>query len=107
MNKFRLHGVSTTKKAQKTGDGVREDIYIVNRIEQFLPNIGKQRKVVRHGSFYKEIKRLKVFTETKEELLLHLVSSLKADFSDYYIERFNKSFSWFMPWLITRDKDRL
>lgn len=107
MNKFRLHNVSTTKKAQKTGEGVREDIYIINRIEQFLPNIGKQRKVVRHGSFYKEIKRLKVSAAIKEELLLHLVSSLKANSSDYCIERFNKSFNWFMPWLITRDKDRL
>ena len=107
MNKFRLHDVSTTKKAQKTGEGVREDIYIINKIEQFFPNIGKQRKTVRHGSFYKEIKRLKVSTETKEELFLHLVSSLKANSSDYYIERFNKNFSWLMPWLITRDRDRL
>lgn len=107
MNKFRLHNVSTTKKAQKTGEGVREDIYIINRIEQFLPNIGKQRKTVRHGSFYKEIKRLTVSTETKEELLLYLVSSLKANSSDYYMERFNKNFSWLIPWLVTRDTDRL
>ena len=107
LNKFRLHNVSTTKKAQKTGEGVREDIYIINKIEQFLPNIGKQRKAVRHGSFYKEIKRLKVSTETKEELLSRLVSSLKSNSSDYYIERFNKIFSWSLPWLITRDKDRL
>ena len=107
LNKFRLHNVSTTKKGQKTGDGVREDIYIVNRIEHSLVNIGRQRKTVRHGSFYKEIKRLKVPTEIKKELTLHLVSSLKANSSDYYVERFNKSFSWLMPWLITRDKDRL
>ena len=107
LNNFRLHNVSTTKKGQKTGDGVREDIYIVNRIEHSLVNIGRQRKTVRHGSFYKEIKRLKVPTEIKEELTLHLVSSLKANSSDYYVERFNKSFSWLMPWLITRDKDRL
>ena len=107
LNKFRLHNVSTTKKSQKTGEGVREDIYIINKIEQFLPNIGKQRKAVRHGSFYKEIKRLKVSTETKEELLSRLVSSLKSNSSDYYIERFNKIFSWSLPWLITRDKDRL
>lgn len=107
LNKFRLHNVSTTKKAQKTGEGVREDIYIVHKIEQYLPNIGKQRKVIRHGSFYKEIKRLKVPIETKEELLLHLVSSLKANSSNYYVERFNKSFSWLMPWLVTRDTDRL
>ncbi len=44
LNKFRLHNVSTTKKAQKTGEGIREDVYIVNTIEQFLLNIGKQRK---------------------------------------------------------------
>ena len=44
---------------------------------------------------------------TKEELLLHLVSSLKANSSNYYVERFNKSFSWLMPWLVTRDTDRL
>ncbi|MBD3588959.1 glycosyltransferase [Bacteroides sp. GM023] len=107
LNKFRLHNVSATKKAQKTGEGVREDVYIINKIEQFLLNIGKQRKTVRHGSFYKEIKRLKVSTETKEELLSCLVSSLKSKSSDYYIERFNKNFSWLLPWLITRDKDRL
>ena len=107
LNKFRLHNVSTTKKGQKTGDGVREDIYIVNRIEHSLVDIGRRRKTVRHGSFYKEIKRLKVPTEIKEELTLHLASSLKANSSDYYVERFNKSFSWLMPWLITRDKDRL
>ena len=62
---------------------------------------------MRHGSFYKEIKRLKVPTEIKEELTLHLASSLKANSSGYYVERFNKSFSWLMPWLTTRDKDRL
>ena len=70
LNKFRLHNVSTTKKAQKTGEGIREDVYIVNTIEQFLLNIGKQRKAVRHGSFYKEIKRLKVSPTIKKELLL-------------------------------------
>lgn len=107
LNNFRLHNVSTTKKAQKTGEGVREDVYIVNRIEQFLPNIGKQRKAVRHGSFYKEIKRLKVSPTIKKELMLHLVSSLKANPSDYYVERFNKGFSCLIPCLITRDKDRL
>ncbi|MCS3201588.1 hypothetical protein [Candidatus Bacteroides intestinigallinarum] len=107
LNKFRLHNVSTTKKAQKTGEGVREDICIVNKIEQFLPNIGKQRKAVRHGSFYKEIKRLKVSPIIKKELMLHLASSLKANPSDYYVERFNKGFSCLIPCLITRDKDRL
>lgn len=107
MNKFRLHGVSTTKKAQKTGEGVQEDMYIVSTVEHFLPNIGKQRKTVRHGSFYKEIKRLKVSSTIKKELMLYLTSSLKANLSDYCIERFNKSFSCLIPWLITRDKDRL
>ena len=43
------------------------------------------------GAFNKEIKRLKVPTEIKEELTLHLVASLKANSSDYYVERFNKS----------------
>ena len=107
LNKFRLHNVSTTKKAQKTGEGVREDIYIVNKIENYLANIGRQRSTIRHGSFYKEIKRLNVSVKIKEELLLHLESSLKTNYNNYYIERFNKSFSWLMPWLITRDKDRL
>ncbi|WP_287768887.1 glycosyltransferase [Bacteroides sp.] len=107
LNKFRLHNVSTTKKAQKTGEGVREDIYIVNRIENYLANIGRQRTAIRHGSFYKEIKRLKVSMKIKEELLLHLESSLKVNSNDYYIERFNKSFSWLLPWVITRDRDRL
>lgn len=107
MNKFRLHNVSATKKAQKTGEGVQEDMYIVSTVEHFLPNIGKQRKTVRHGSFYKEIKRLKVSSAIKKELMLYLTSSLKANLSDYCIERFNKSFSCLIPWLITRDKDRL
>ncbi|WP_278714817.1 MULTISPECIES: glycosyltransferase [Bacteroides] len=107
MNKFRLHNVSATKKAQKTGEGVQEDMYIVSTVEHFLPNVGKQRKNVRHGSFYKEIKRLKVSSTIKKELMLYLTSSLKANLSDYYIERFNRSFSCLIPWLITRDRDRL
>jgi len=107
LNKFRLHNVSTTKKARRTGEGVREDICIVDRIENYLANIGRQRTAIRHGSFYKEIKRLKVSMKIKEELLLHLESSLKVNSNDYYIERFNKSFSWLLPWVITRDRDRL
>ena len=75
-----MHNVSTTKKGQKTGDGVREDICIVNRIEHSLVNIGRQRKTVRHGSFYKEIKRLKVPTEIKEELTLHFSIFFKSKF---------------------------
>ncbi|WP_303348196.1 glycosyltransferase, partial [Bacteroides caecimuris] len=98
MNKFRLHNVSATKKAQKTGEGVQEDMYIVSTVEHFLPNVGKQRKNVRHGSFYKEIKRLKVSSTIKKELMLYLTSSLKANLSDYYIERFNRSFSCLIPW---------
>lgn len=107
LNKFRLHNVSTTKKAQKTGEGVREDICIVDRIENYLANIGRQRMAIRHGSFYKEVKRLKVSIKIKKELFLHLESSLKVNSNDYYIERFNKSFSWLLPWVITRDRDRL
>lgn len=107
LNDFRLHNASTTRKGEKTGTGILEDIDIVNKIEHFLPNIGKQKKIVRHGVFYKEIRRLKVSTEIREKLTLHLESSLKANSTDYYVERFAKIFSPLIPGLVSRDKDRM
>lgn len=107
LNKFRLHNGSTTKKAILSGDGVREDMHIVKLIEDILPNLGNQRRLVRHGSLYKEVKRLKVPTKVKNTICNELVETLSANIKDYYIDRFNKSFSWLIPWLITRDNDRL
>lgn len=107
MNVFRQHGISATKQARKFGNGIREDIQIVKSIEKIISNIGLQRRVVRHGSFYKEIKRLNEPTEVKTDLLREIENSFNTSIKDYYIERFNKSLSWLIPWLITRDKDRL
>jgi glycosyltransferase involved in cell wall biosynthesis len=107
LNKFRLHGDSTTKKAIRSGEGIREDICIVKTIESFSPDLGMQRKAVRHGAFYKEIKRLKAAIEVKEELYEELTLSFDISVGAYYIERFNKCFASLVPLLITRDKDRL
>lgn len=108
LNRFRLHANSTTKKAKRIGEGIREDMHIVRMVEEFLPNLGKHRKSVRHGSFYKEIKRLKVSVEIKKDLYQELTFLSGANaFKDYCIERFNKSFGWCIPCLITCDKDRL
>ncbi|MDD3036345.1 glycosyltransferase [Bacteroides sp.] len=107
LNRFRVHGVSTTKKAQRTGEGIREDMCIVKKIECIAPCIGWQKKSVRHGSFYKEIKRLSVAIDVKQKLYQELNLLFKGVISSYYVERFTKSFSWLIPCLITRDKDRL
>lgn len=107
LNRFRLHKHSATKKAVASGEGIREDMHIVKLIEDSLSDLGRLRKVVRHGAFYKEIKRLKVSAEVKAELNLELESFFRANVNDYYVERFNKRFGCLLPWLITRDKDRL
>lgn len=107
LNRFRLHSGSTTKKAVISGEGLREDIHIVKLIEDYLPDLGKQRKTVRHGTFYKEIKRLNVVGEIKNEFYEELHNFLDVKVMDYYIERFNKCFGALLPLLISRDKDRL
>lgn len=107
LNRFRLHKHSTTKKAVASGEGIREDMHIVKLIENFLYNLGRQRRVVRHGAFYKEIRRLKVSAEVKKKLSQELAIVFDASIKGFYLERFNKSFSWLAPCLITRDNDRL
>ena len=107
LNRFRLHKSSTTKKAILSGDGIREDIRIVKLLENFFPTVGGLRSSVRHGSFYKEIKRLKANEKIKNGLYKELILVFGSSVKDYYVERLNKNFSKFLPWLITRDKDRL
>lgn len=107
LNKFRLHINSTTKKAITSGNGIIEDIFVVKKIESSLSNFNKHKRSVRHGVFYKEIKRLKIPVERKIELYQELERSLNANIKDYYAERLNKSLNCLIPCMITRDKDRL
>lgn len=107
LNRFRLHGKSTTKKAVESGEGLGEDMFIVKVIECYITNISNKRKNIRHGALYKKIRRLKVSSKIKEELYEKLVLSFDFNIVDYFIERFNKCFGKIIPFLITCDNDRL
>lgn len=107
LNLFRLHINSTTQKAVASGEGIFENMFIVSQIEKYFPNLRKQKKIMRHGSFYKDIKRAKVSAELKYKLFDKLTKLFNANIIDYYIERVIKNIYWVSPKLITRENDRL
>lgn len=107
LNYFRLHNNSTTVKSHFQGEGLKEDMLVVRTIENILPSLTLWKKTLRHGVFYKKIYRLKVEGEIKKRLYQELKRLLNGGPVDYYIERLNKNLSFVIPWLLTRNRDRL
>ncbi len=107
MNCFRQHSSSTTVKSNTQGKGVYEDMQVVAAVEKMIPTMGRYKRFLRHGAFYKDIKRLRTDSQIKDELLSHLKKTFAAGYGSYLIERLNKMVSHLFPWVLTKDSDRL
>ncbi|MEY8708199.1 glycosyltransferase [Bacteroides faecichinchillae] len=107
LNFFRIHSSSTIANANVLGQGVKEAMQIVSETEKQLPLMPKCKKRIIHGSFYKEIKRMRVSANIREELLVSYRELLQGSQLDYYIERFYKLMAPCLPGLLTRIRDRL
>lgn len=107
LNCFRIHLGSTIANANVLGQGVKEAMQIVNMTEKYFPLMPECKKKIVHGAFYKEIKRMRVPEDIRESLFAAYEELLQGSRWDYYIERFYKIFSHFLPWLLIRTRDRL
>lgn len=107
LNYFRQHAHKATVSSHQEGNGVKEDIMVVNIMEQRLPNLSQYKKRLRHGLLYKKIKRQKIDEQQKNLLYDFLSETLASGISDYYLERRNKFLKWLLPSLITLKRERL
>lgn len=107
VNFFRLHPTSKTVEGNSSGNAIFEDIEVVRHIETVFPLINNGKRILRHGMLHKSAKRAKVSTEMRLILFEKLKQSLGSDIKSYRWERINKYISFFNPWQLTRDRDRL
>lgn len=107
LNYFRQHAHKVTISSHKEGNGVKEDIVVVDIMEQRLPHLSQYKKRLRHGLLYKKIKRLKIDKQQKKVIYDFLSETLGSGISDYYLERRNKFLKWLLPSLITMKRERL
>lgn len=107
LNYCRFHQSSTSTQAKKVGKCLEEDLMVVEQIEKMLPQIGSYKRILRHGVFYKKIKRIKVGPATKALLFESLKRRFNADYKVYLVERLNKYLSFVLPFLVTEERDRL
>lgn len=92
MNYYRKHCKSATVEGRRIGTGISEEIEVIKYIEDTI-SMGYLKRVLRHGAFYKRIKRMNVSLEVKELLFAKLVDYWGTRKNAYRIERFNKFLS--------------
>lgn len=107
MNYFRLHSSSTTVVGNLSGNAMLEDIEVVSFVEKNLSGIGHYKRLLRHGMLYKNIKRLNIPLAIRKQLYGELGKKFSVGVGSYILERLNKSISFLIPGLLTRDRDRL
>ena len=93
FNLFRRHSSSTIATSIPNGINYEESALVINEIEKIIPSIDKYRCHVNHGKIYKQIKRQKITSSRKKELL-ELIESLFGNIIlSFIIERINKFLS--------------
>lgn len=107
LNSFRQHAQKVTFASHKAGNGVKEDIMVVDFMEHRLPGLGEYKKRLRRGLLYKKIKRLKIDEVQKQSLFDFLFERLHSTSLDYRLARRNKYLRWFLPSLPTPQRERL
>lgn len=107
LNHFRQHRTKVTAVSHSAGGGIREDIRIVKYMEACLPPLAAYKKRLRRGLLYRKIKRQHMDGEQRKLLYAELSAILQATPADYRLERRNQYLRLFMPWLLTRQRDRL
>ena len=107
LNYFRQHTAKVTVSSARSGGGIREGFYVIQRIEREFPSLNRYKKSLRRGKFYRGIKRSPAPQERKMELFKELSDVLGGTVSDYRLERFNQFLRIMNPFLLTPGRDRL
>ncbi len=105
LNAFRIHGANTTSKGEKNGTLRLEDIKVLEYIENNF-DISLYKRIIRHGTFIKEILRSEISAPKKAEILATLRLRLGATMWSYRMERVNKLLLPLFPKLPSIANDR-
>lgn len=107
LNNFRQHTQKVTVKAEHNGGGKREDIDIVARMDQQLPEIDRCRRIIRHGILYNRINKLPLSPEDKHELHAYLKTRLNAGHREGRLAHVAHLLRLVCPWIPTMKRDRV
>lgn len=107
LNNFRQHTQKVTVKAEHNGGGKREDIDIVARMDQQLPEIDRCRRIIRHGILYNRINKLPLSSEDKHELHAYLKTRLNAGHREGRLAHVAHLLRLVCPWIPTMKRDRV
>lgn len=107
LNNFRQHTQKVTVKAEHNGGGKREDIDIVARMDQQLPEIDRCRRIIRHGILYNRINKLPLSSEDKHELHAYLKTRLNAGHREGRLAHVAHLLRLACPWIPTMKRDRV
>ncbi|MBD5226217.1 MAG: glycosyltransferase [Bacteroidales bacterium] len=106
LNVLRRHDNNVTENGYKSGNICFEDIEVLKYIEdKYL--VGAYRRIIRHGTFIKHIKRSDYPEELKAKILATFYNRLGASKNEYKLERIHKILYNVIPGLMSMRRDRL
>ncbi len=106
LNMIRRHDSNQTEKGMARGNIYIENLKVLKHIENNF-KVGIYRKVIRHGTLYKQMKRFNIPDELKTRIFKAMHDDLGITKCEYVIERIHK-FLWnIIPGLISQEQDRL
>lgn len=105
MNRFRQHTNRVTVKSDGTEGQLREKMATLEFLYA-LPFIGRYRRLLSKGAFYKEISRTNASRQQKAAFFDMAKHQLGVSFVDYAIERTMKTLSQMLPFITTPSNDR-
>lgn len=101
---LRRHSQSVTFVGNKNGNLLKEDAVVVKAIEGMV-DVGRYRKMIRHGEMLKRLARMDLPPRQRKEYRDEVKRVLGASDLEYLVERVNKPFTKYFPFLITSAKD--
>lgn len=93
LNRMRMHGSSQTDQGRASGNLLREDLEVIKHIEESVA-VGRFRRHMRHGWFYKEIIRMKGDDETKSRYIRRLKAEWPDVLLSYWLCKFLRLFGF-------------
>lgn len=70
-----------------------------------MVDVGRYRRMIRHGEMLKRIARMDIAEDLRRQYRQEVKETLGASEFEYLVERVNKLFSKYLPFLITSAKD--
>lgn len=106
LNLIRRHNSNQTETGIRNGNIFFDDLKVLKYIESNF-EIGKYRKIIRHGLLYKNIKRGNIPAELKLKIFDAMHKELGITKFEYFLERIHKAFFNIIPNLLSMNNDRL